>query len=269
MFAVFKHAAVELYRRNPVLTTFAALAASGLPLMAVACTFDTRLVTGLNPWIKPMKFTASFAVYFATFGWLLSYLPRPRRAVRVISWVTGLCVLLEAPVLVLQAARGVTSHFNNATPLDATLFGMMGVGAFTQMVTLAWALVLFCTRKVELPRLPLQGIRAGLALWLLGIVPGIAMLMLGGHNVGVADGGPGLPLLNWSTLGGDLRIAHFLGLHAIQVLPLAGLVLYRLAKAAPERRLQVVFTLFVAGYALAMIAAFAQAMAGMPLVALN
>ena len=74
-----------------------------------------------------------------------------------------------------QAARGVTSHFNYATLFDTILFYTMGVGAFTQTAMVAWSLVLFCTRKVNLPRLPLYGVRAGLALWLLGIVPAVVM----------------------------------------------------------------------------------------------
>ncbi|MEQ8789535.1 MAG: hypothetical protein RIC55_24790 [Pirellulaceae bacterium] len=269
MISLARNLAVELYRRDRVLTVFAAVAAAAAILTALPLAFDTRLVTGLNPWVKPTKFFASFALYFATFGWLLAYLPRPNRRVSLIRWVTGLCLLLEAPALIVQPLRGVTSHFNTASGLDTFLFYIMGVGAFTQLAMVAWALVLFCICKVQLPAAPLAGIRAGLALWLLGIIPGLVMLVLGAHNVGVADGGPGLPLLNWSTVGGDLRIAHFLGLHALQVLPLAGFAAQRLRKSPADRGGRIAFDLIVAGYAFAMLATCVQAMAGMPLIALN
>ena len=184
----------------------------------------------------------------------------------IISWVTGLCLLLEAPALILQAARGVTSHFNTATLFDTTLYFVMGIGAFTQAAMVAWALVLYYSRKVELPKVVVNSIRAGLALWLLGILPAVAMTVIGGHNVGIADGGAGLPLLNWSTLGGDLRIAHFLGLHAMQVLPVIGLLLHGLSKVSADRRQRLAMAVITTGYALAIVVTFAQALAGMPLI---
>ncbi len=227
MFDFLRRAAIECYRRNRLLTLVGgALLVSVLPMLVIAA-FDCRTVAGLNPWIKPMKFSVSLGVYFLTLGWLLAYLPGPRWAVRTIAWVTAGAIVLETPILVLQAVRGVTSHFNTATPLDTALYLAMGVAAVTQMVLLGWTLFLFCTQRVVQPWLYLYGIRAGMALVLVGMLPGFAMVGMGQHSVGVADGGAGLPLLNWNTAGGDLRVAHFLGLHAIQVMPVVGLLLAR------------------------------------------
>lgn len=169
----------------------------------------------------------------------------------------------EMGILIAQVLRGRASHFNAASPLDATLFAIMGVA-----ITALWVLnliqgvVLLRERLAERPIA--LAIKFGVAIGVVGI--GIAFLMtgptpeqlqalqngeevaaIGAHSVGVPDGGPGMPITGWSTTGGDLRIPHFVGIHAMQALPLLamGLVMAsrrftRLADSAVRGRLVVV-----------------------------
>ena len=129
----------------------------------------------------------------------------------------------------------------------------------------AGLLVLYCVLAIPLPAPRLWAVRLGLVLFLLGSAVGGLMVNRRGHAVGVPDGGPGLPFVNWSTEGGDLRIAHALGLHALQVLPLAAWAFGRLTRLDETKQTVVVFA-FGALYALVSVAAFTQALDGRPVV---
>ena len=85
------------------------------------------------------------------------------------------------------------------------------------------------------------------------------------HNVGVADGGAGIPLLNWSTIAGDLRVAHFFGLHGIQIIPLFALWLVKTLKM-PSRNQIIAVTIFGVVYATWIGYTFFQAKQGMALI---
>jgi hypothetical protein len=87
----------------------------------------------------------------------------------------------------------------------------------------------------------------------------------GAHTVGAADGGPGLAVTGWSREHGDVRTAHFMGLHALQVLPLLALALRR-SRAARDQQVRLVFTA-AGSYAALVGIVLRQALRGQSLVA--
>jgi hypothetical protein len=217
-----------------------------LAVAVIGLIVDPRIVTGAPAWLKPAKFAISIAIYGATLIWLLRYIPDRPVLVRVISWIALVGFTIEMILIAMQVVRGTTSHFNMATSFDATVFSVMGgviVGMW--LLTLLVALLLF-RRKFADPAI-VWGVRLGLVAALLGMA--VAFLMpqpspaqremlsaegsspiIGSHSVGVEDGGPGLPVVGWSTTGGDLRVAHSIGLHGMQAGPIIG---WLLASFAP------------------------------------
>jgi hypothetical protein len=95
--------------------------------------------------------------------------------------------------------------------------------------------------------------------------PGVAGVA-GAHSVGTADGGPGLPVVGWSTVGGDLRIGHFVGLHALQALPLLGLLLTRYAGGLTARTRVGLLRVAGGGYGGLTVLLTWQALRGQPLL---
>lgn len=197
-----------------------------VPPTAMAVLLDDRTVDGANSWIKPLKFELSLAIYMATLAVLVP-LAGPQastsRVARWMTWIAGTAISVEMFWIVLQAARAERSHFNIATPVEATMYAVMGVGAVLLVVMpLALLPIAWRSRSGGLR----AGIVAGLLLnLLLGGVFGAILSARESHFIG-GDGtdATGLPFLGWSTTGGDLRIAHFIGLHALQGMLAAGIV---------------------------------------------
>jgi len=257
----------EVHRRNPVLAVTGWLHLAMLVVMIGVAFFDARTVTGWNPWIKPSKFAVSIAIYLFTLAWFLPYLAHYRRTVKFISRGTAVLFVGEMICVISQAARGVPSHFNISSAYDAGVFALMGTLIVFNTLLVLITLFLFFGKTAPLPPSYLWGIRLGVLLFFIASIEGYAMLDNMAHTVGMPDGGTGLPIVNWSTRAGDLRIAHFLGFHALQILPLAGYAFSRWQTDAVRRR-AVAFVLALGlVYFLTFTLLFLQASHGRPLIA--
>jgi hypothetical protein len=243
-----------------------AVAMAALTLVTVAlAVVDQRTLLGAPLWYKPLKFSVSILLYSATLAWMLSRLPGT--AMRRTGWAIAAALVLEQLIIVGQAARGVRSHFNDDTLFDDLLFSVMGA-TITGLWLATVAIALRFLRERGVDPVTSSAVRLGLLVGLLGMAIGFLISGNGGHAVGVPDGGPGLFFVGWSTTGGDLRIGHFVGMHALQLLPLlaAGLVALgrdRLDETACVRVVQIV----AAGYAGLVVLVTWQALRAQPLLA--
>jgi hypothetical protein len=248
----------ELRRRNPLLFCLGVAHLVLLGIMLLIAPFDERAVMGINPWIKPMKFAISIAIYLFTMSWILWELPLKTEVKRRIDWILAVTLVIEIALITMQAARGVTSHFNRSTVFDILVFAIMGLAITINIAAAAYVALKFWKNSVQIPAPYLWGIRYGLAIFILASLEGFVMVYFRAHSVGVADGGAGLPFLNWSTSGGDLRAAHFIGIHALQVLPLIGI----LGKKQHVRWVQTIGVI----YGVVSLLLFLWALSGRPLI---
>jgi hypothetical protein len=260
---------------RPLMVFVAAMAVLAV-LSAVGIFADPRILTGVPIWLKPFKFSVSFALYGATLAWMLSLLPRRSR---VATWSAGVILamsVVEVVVIVMQVVRGTTSHYNQTTPLNAALWNLMG-GAVMVLFTAHLVIGIVLLRQPIGDRVAAYAVRLGLGLSLLGMLAAIPMVLpmqepgidgiAGAHSVGVLDGGPGLPLVGWSTTGGDLRIGHFVGLHALQALPILAILLNRfLGTRLDERTRARLLLVMGAAYGVLTVMLTWQALRGQPLL---
>lgn len=257
----------EVQGRDPVLswTGWAHLAL--VPVLAAVALFDQRLILGQSAWIKPLKFALSNTIYLWTIAWFLGDIRgQAQRAARLIGLGAAGSMILEIVCIAGQSARGVPSHFNVAAGFDGAVFSLMGLGILVNTLLVAWLTFLFWLGPTDLPRPYLWGIRLGLLVFLLGSAVGSQMIAHMAHTVGAPDGGPGLPVVGWSTVAGDLRPAHLLGLHALQVLPLLGWLVVRCCgRLEPAKQTALVLSL-AAAYVLITGLVLNQALRGHPLL---
>ncbi|MDZ5445423.1 hypothetical protein U2F26_22280 [Micromonospora sp. 4G57] len=266
------HRAAHWHR--PLMVFVSAMALLAV-VSAVGIVADPRVLTGVPIWLKPFKFAVSFVLYGATLAWMLSLLPRRSRIAEWAGTVIVAMSVIEMVVIVGQVLRGTTSHYNETTPLNAALWQAMGASIMV-LFAAHFVIGIVVLRQPIADRVGGYAVGLGIGLSLLGMLAAIPMVagrdtgiegVAGAHSVGVPDGGPGLPLVGWSTTGGDLRIGHFVGLHALQALPILAILLSRFVGTRLDEHTRVRL-LVVAGGAYGVLTMLLtwQALRGQPLL---
>jgi hypothetical protein len=275
------HALGRVWRTDHVLTASALVMTGALAVFAAGLSLDPRVVTGAPVWLKPAKFAASTAIYMFTLAWVFTYLSGWPKTRRFVGRGTAAIFIAEVAVIALQAWRGTTSHFNFSTPLDSALFSFMG-GAIVSQTLLSVTVAVALWRQRFQDRALGWALRLGMVITIIGASTGGLMTrptraqldqlaatqqmpIVGAHTVGAPDGGPGLPGTGWSVEHGDLRVPHFLGLHALQVLALVAWLLRR-RHIEHARRARLVVTAGAGYFGLFLILVW-QALRGQSLVA--
>ena len=233
----------EAFARQPLLAGFAVLMWLAMVPALLALGLDERSLRGVSVWVKPLKFLASVGLFSISTAWFVGLLPEHRRdsmPVRVVVWTILLAGGFEIAYITLMASLGQASHYNFSNAVHVALYSAMGAGALAMTATqplLAWQIVRH--GRGDLP-----------AAWRDAVVLGLMLTFLLGAGAGGLLGGiqppagAGLPVVGWHLGGGDLRPAHFVGLHAQQFLPLAGLALIALR----VRRARAALAVFALAY---------------------
>lgn len=226
--------AAELFARERRLAWYGLVLIALVLPMLVAAAFDDRVLRDANVWVKPIKFALSIALLAWTTAWFVGHLPAARRrsrAVDVIVWLLIATGSFEFVYILVQAALGEASHYNVGDAFHGTMYTLMGIGAMLLTATqpmLAWQL----HRHPDPRHAPAMRLAVKL---------GLVLTFVMGAGVGIAlgatqppHGGTALPVLGWQLGGGDLRPAHFVGIHAEQFLPAVAFVALRAGTRRPR-----------------------------------
>jgi len=248
---------------------FAQLTIASIAMLAIAVLwgqFDPRILDDVSVWVKPAKFALSFTVHFATLAIIVAALSeniRKHLSITIAGGVMAIAFLAEMAYLVFQAAQAEHSHFNFSTPFHQTMYSLMGLGAvllIAMLIVVAWV----ARRDLAIGSATKEGIWWGaLTSFLLTLVTAGYLGNQGGHFVGVPyDPSRVLPIVGWSTEVGDLRPAHFLSLHAMQLLPLIGLWIDQTGRSVA------IVKPLAAAYAVLSLVVLGQSLMGLPLISM-
>lgn len=249
----------ELKNRNESLFYFGLICFIFSLLFLIFTKTTNTTVMGVNAWFKPFKFAFSIFTFVWTMAWYCSYLPNFNS--KLFSFSMIILLGFEIIYIAIQAGRGQLSHFNISSGFYTTMYSLMAIAATLVTLYTAYVGVLFFKNSfLNLPSYYVWAIRLGIVVFVIFSFQGFTMGTKLNHSVGAINDNSNWFIVGWSKTVGDLRVAHFIGMHALQLLPICSFYILKSLKST------IVF--FVIYLLLAMFTFF-QALKGKPLLSVN
>jgi len=246
----------QLKHRNETLFYFGLLCLLLCVIFIVLTKYTNTQVYNVNAWFKPFKFAFSTFLFAWAMAWYCSYLPNFN--IKLFNWSVIILLGFEIFYIALQASKGQLSHYNLSTPVYSALYSLMALAATVVTIYTAYIGILFF--KYDFPDLPnyyLWAIRLGIIIFVIFSFEGFAMGSRLNHSVGALNDNSNWFIVGWSKTVGDLRVSHFIGMHALQVLPILSYYIFKNTKLTIG--LSIV-------YGILALLTFIQALQGKPLI---
>lgn len=191
---------------------------------------------------KPTVFGLSFGLTLITVVWVASFLRLSNYTRALLVGGFSVASIVVTALVSLQAWRGVPSHFNVATPLDALISRTLAAGGVTLVAIVVLLTVAAFRPNAGIPGSLLLAIRSGflilcgsMAVGGLMIARGMSLVFAGNAEAAYA-------------MGGALKPEHAVTMHGILLLPMLAWLL-SLGSSSESQRLTIVKTA-IAGYLL-------------------
>ncbi|CAN5792091.1 hypothetical protein BH23ACT12_BH23ACT12_19120 [soil metagenome] len=221
------------HNRRPYQTfswiTGAALMLSGLIHLGVFA-IDGGSWQGPVSWRKPVTFGLSFGLTTVTLAWLAGML-RYRRILAIATATVAVTSALEVFLVTMQKWRGVPSHFNEETVFDTVVFFTMGITVSILGLAIV-TITVFAFKSFDADPAMIVGVRVGLLVLIASQILGGAIIA----NGEILDREPLETDLAIFGEAGLMKLPHAVTMHAIQVLPILGLMLVSTSLPPGRRR---------------------------------
>lgn len=220
---------LQLKARNETLFYYGLLCLVAAIFFLIFARTTSLQVYNVNAWYKPFKFAFSTFTLVWALAWYCYYLPSFN--IHLFNWSIIILLGFEIVYIAIMAGQGKTSHYNVSSPFYSAMFSMMALAATLVTLNIAYIGLLFFTNSFpELPNYYVWAIRLGILIFVIFSFQGFLMGARMSHSVGLENDNSNLFIFGWSKIVGDLRVSHFIGMHALQVLPILSFYLLKNTK---------------------------------------